>query len=87
MMKAAKASKVTMLPPTIDIQTKEALTERRKKRVAGYARVSTGQEEQLTSYEAQVDYYTKYIQANPSWEFVKVYCDGGMAYGQKSNNP
>lgn len=27
------------------------------------ARVSTDQEEQLTSYEAQVDYYTNYIQS------------------------
>ena len=79
MTQAAKATKVTMLPPTIDIQTKEALTEQRKKRVAGYARVSTGQEEQLTSYEAQVDYYTKYIQANPSWQFIKVYCDEGIS--------
>lgn len=67
-----------MLPPTIDIQTKAALAEQYIKLVAGYARVSTGQEEQLTSYEAQVDYYTKYIQANPSWKFVKVYCDEGI---------
>ena len=33
----------------------------RKKRVAAYARVSTDTEEQQTSYEAQIDYYTKYI--------------------------
>jgi site-specific DNA recombinase len=32
-----------------------------KRRVAAYARVSTDSEEQLTSYEAQVDYYTKFI--------------------------
>ena len=29
-----------------------------KRRVAGYARVSTDSDEQFTSYEAQVDYYT-----------------------------
>ena len=36
----------------------------RVRRVAAYARVSTDSEEQLTSYEAQVDYYTRFIQDN-----------------------
>ena len=45
----------------------------RKRRVAGYARVSTDSDEQFTSYEAQIDYYTQYIQRNPEWKFVKVY--------------
>jgi len=47
--------------------------------VAGYARVSTDREEQITSYEAQVDYYTQYIKANPEWEFVRVYADVGIS--------
>lgn len=47
----------------------------RKRRVAGYARVSTDSDEQFTSYEAQVDYYTKFIQSKPEWEFVKVYTE------------
>ena len=50
-----------------------------KRRVAGYARVSTDSEEQLTSYEAQVDYYTQYIKANPEWQFVAVYTDEGIS--------
>jgi DNA invertase Pin-like site-specific DNA recombinase len=75
----AKAIKVTMLPPTIDRQTKAAFTEQRKKRVAAYARVSTNMEEQLTSYEAQVDYYTKHITNNPAWQLIKVYCDEGIS--------
>ena len=33
------------------------------KRVAAYACVSTDNEEQLTNYEAQVSYYTDYIQS------------------------
>jgi DNA invertase Pin-like site-specific DNA recombinase len=49
-----------------------------KRRVAAYARVSTDNDEQYTSYEAQVDYYTKYIKNNPDWEFVKVYTDEGI---------
>ncbi|MCL2300710.1 MAG: recombinase family protein [Firmicutes bacterium] len=48
-------------------------------RVAGYARVSTNEEEQLNSYAAQVEYYTKYIQAKPEWEFVGVYTDEGIS--------
>ena len=36
----------------------------RKPRVAGYARVSTDSDEQFTSYEAQIDYYTNYINLN-----------------------
>ena len=46
-----------------------------KRKIAGYARVSTDSEEQLTSYEAQVDYYTSYIKSRPEWEFAGVYTD------------
>ena len=51
----------------------------RKRRVAGYARVSTDSDEQFTSYEAQIDYYTQYIQRNSEWAFVKVYTDEGIS--------
>lgn len=50
-----------------------------KKRVAAYARVSTDTEEQLTSYEAQVDYYTRYIQSKDEWNFVGIYTDEGIS--------
>ena len=50
-----------------------------KRRAAAYARVSTDSEEQLTSYEAQVDYYTKFIKERAEWEFVKVYTDEGIS--------
>ena len=53
--------------------------EARKLRVAAYARVSTNNEEQLTSYEAQVDYYTRYIQSKDEWEFIEVYTDEGIS--------
>ena len=48
---------------------------KRKRRVAGYARVSTESDEQFTSYQSQVNYHTKMIEANPGWEFVRVYAD------------
>ena len=50
----------------------------RKRRVAGYARVSTCREYQQTSYQAQIDYYTQYIEKRSDWEFVKVYADEGV---------
>ena len=50
----------------------------RKTQVAAYARVSTDSEEQATSYEAQVDYYTNYIKSRNDWEFVRVYADEGI---------
>ena len=70
---------VTVIPATRNIHTgvrKDAVA---KRKTAGYARVSTDSEEQLTSYEAQVDYYTNYIKSRPEWEFVNVYTDEGIS--------
>ena len=44
----------------------------------GHARVSTNDEEQANSYEAQVSHYTRHIQENLEWEFVSVYADKGI---------
>ena len=71
--------KVTVIPPTIDLLTHLPSVTAKKRRVAGYARVSTDSDEQFTSYEAQVDYYTKFIQSRPEWEFIKVYTDEGIS--------
>lgn len=73
------AKNITIIPATIHIHTKAPTNQHCKRRVAGYARVSTDSEEQQTSYEAQVDYYTQYIQSNPDWEFVGVYTDEGIS--------
>ena len=51
----------------------------KKKKVAAYARVSTEQDAQQNSYEAQIEYYTNYIQQKAEWEFVKVYSDEGIS--------
>ena len=51
----------------------------RKKRVAAYARVSTGREEQQTSFKSQLEYYTRLILSNPDWEMVGVYADEGIS--------
>ena len=73
------AKNITVIPATRNIHTGIEHTSTEKRRVAGYARVSTDSEEQLTSYEAQVDYYTQFISANPEWQFVKVYTDEGIS--------
>lgn len=71
--------KVTMIPATINPLTHLPKVAAQKRRVAGYARVSTDSDEQFTSYEAQVDYYTKFIQSKLEWDFVKVYTDEGIS--------
>ncbi len=73
------AKTVTVIPASVHKFTATPFDSTVKKRVAGYARVSTDLEEQVTSYEAQVDYYTKYIKDNPEWEFVSVYTDEGIS--------
>ena len=50
-----------------------------KLRVAAYCRVSTDSDEQATSYEAQVEHYTEFIQKNPEWEFAGIYADDGIS--------
>ena len=70
--------KITIIEPTC-FQTDEIETASvQKLKVAAYARVSTEQDEQQSSYEAQVDFYTRHIQANPDWEFVGVFADRGI---------
>lgn len=71
--------KITKIEPTKNQITGAPKTQIAKRKVAAYARVSTDQEEQLTSYEAQVDYYTNYINRRPDWEFVGVYADEGIS--------
>ncbi len=73
------ARKVTAIPATLTRFSSEPIAEDRVRKVAGYARVSTDHEEQETSYEAQVDYYTNYIKNHDGWEFIKVYTDEGIS--------
>ena len=70
--------KITTIPATLTRFTATPITEQKKRRVAGYARVSTDHDDQFTSYEAQIDYYTNYIKSRDDWEFVDVYTDAGI---------
>ena len=70
--------RVTVLEPISSQVVYDNTTEAPKLKVAAYARVSTEQDEQQSSYEAQVNYYNQYIRNNPAWEFVGIYADEGI---------
>ena len=70
--------KIKVIPPTRQRFTDAPLSEKRKRRTCGYARVSTDHEEQQTSYEAQMKYYKSYIEGRDDLEFVGMYSDDGV---------
>ena len=72
-------AKVTVIPSKINPITLTPVGQVSKRRVAAYARVSTDSDEQYSSYEAQVGYYTNFIKGKPNWEFIKVYADEGIS--------
>ena len=63
----------------MSLHTATPLSASSVRRVCGYARVSTDNEEQLNSYEAQMDYYTHFIRDHEGWEFVGLYSDEGIS--------
>ena len=73
------AKTVTTIPASIGRFTAAPINTPHKRRAAGYARVSTDSEEQQTSYEAQVDYYTKLIKGRDDWDFITIYTDEGIS--------
>ena len=76
-MNAART--VTVIPAKSTIISSSQVSVTAKKKVAAYARVSTDSEEQLSSYEAQVSHYTRYIKEQENWEYVNIYTDEGVS--------
>lgn len=72
------AKKVSVIPAKVQFDTSIKLSDKMLK-VAAYCRVSTDEEEQDSSYEAQVEYYTNKIQDNPNWKFAGIYSDDGKS--------
>ena len=60
--------------PKIDIYQTEI-----DQRVAVYARVSTDDPRQTSSYELQKNYYEDMVQRNPHWILVDIYADEGIS--------
>lgn len=54
------------------------------KRVAAYARVSSGKDEMLHSLSAQISYYSELIQSHPGWLYCGVFSDEAYT-GTKDN--
>lgn len=57
-----------------------------KKRVAAYARVSSGKDAMLHSLSAQVSYFSKLVQNRQDWEFAGIYADEALT-GTKESRP
>lgn len=55
---------ITVIPARKRVGNTIKAQEKPKLRVAAYCRVSTDSDEQATSYEAQVEHYTQFIQKN-----------------------
>lgn len=72
------ARNITVIPASANRTNLAENLVPRKKRMAAYCRVSTDQAEQLSSYEAQVNYYTTFIQGHPDYEFAGLYADEGI---------
>lgn len=72
------ARQIVHIPAQRQLQNQTS-TQNRKLRVAAYCRVSTEQDEQLNSFENQVNYYTEYIGRNPNYELAGIYADEGIS--------
>lgn len=72
------AKSVRKIPATVSQFTAAPIASRAKRKVAGYARVSTDHDEQQTSYEAQLDYYATLIKGHEDWIFAGMYSDEGI---------
>ena len=68
--------RVIIIPPKPELQ--QAATVTKQLRVAAYCRVSTKEEEQASSYEAQCEYYTDKIMSNKEWTMAGIFADEGI---------
>jgi DNA invertase Pin-like site-specific DNA recombinase len=73
MRKVTEVRQTVMMPP-------------QRKRVAAYARVSSGKDAMLNSLSAQISYYNEYIQNHNDWDLGGIYADEAMT-GTKDNRP
>lgn len=69
---------ISVIPPKPE-HDRSVRSQFRTLRVAAYCRVSTLQEQQETSYEAQVSYYTEKIKSNPNWKLAGIFADDGKS--------
>ena len=75
--------RIVVIPPKVCEKTER--TSRLK--VAAYCRVSTDQEEQESSYEAQISYYTEKIGKKAEWQMAGIFADEGITGTQAKKRP
>ena len=68
--------RVIIIPAKPELAQEAAV--KRQLRVAAYCRVSTEEEEQASSYEAQCQYYTDKIMSNKEWTMAGIFADEGI---------
>lgn len=78
-------TQVEIIKPNLITEKNNTKNNNSRKKVCAYARVSTDLEDQLTSYNSQIEYYTKIIKSNSEWEFVGIYADEGISGTQIKN--
>ena len=71
----------------IPAKNREEIGRITKLKVAAYCRVSTDEEEQETSYEAQIGYYTEKIRNNSEWTLAGIFADEGISGTQAKKRP
>jgi DNA invertase Pin-like site-specific DNA recombinase len=65
--------------PAKPIKELRGLEPTAKTRVCAYCRVSTDNDEQMSSLDAQILHYSSTISSHPEWEFVGIYADEGIS--------
>ena len=68
--------RVIVIPPKPELM--QTTSVKKQLRVAAYCRVSTKEEEQASSYEAQCEYYTDKIMSNKEWAMAGIFADEGI---------
>ena len=71
----------------IPAKSREEIQRTKRLKVAAYCRVSTDEEEQETSYEAQISYYTEKIKNNANWTLAGIFADEGISGTQAKKRP
>lgn len=68
-------------------QPNSGLPTRRLQKVAAYCRVSTEQDEQANSYEAQIEHYSAEIAKRKDWLNAGIYADKGISGTMAKKRP
>lgn len=82
-MPESAVRKVTVIPA--DPKHNQKDIRKQRLRAAPYCRVSTNSEEQLDSYQAQIEYYTEKIAAQQEWTMVDMFADEGKTATSTKN--